>query len=133
MFKNSILKMSVVNVKVQYIKPLGFQNLKEWMEEPNNVYIGRAGIVFIKNEEGVQERFPKVSSVFANPFKIDKKLDKSKARNEVIQKYKIYITERLEKEPELVKQLKSLKGKNLGCWCHPEPCHGDVLLELIDK
>jgi len=124
--------MSVVNVKVGHIRP-EYDNLKEWMEEPNNVYIGRAGIVFIKNEEGVQERFPKVSSVFANPFKIDKKLDKSKARNEVIQKYKIYITERLEKEPELVKQLKSLKGKNLGCWCHPEPCHGDVLLELIDK
>ena len=25
-----------------------------------------------------------------------------------------------------------MKGKNLGCWCNPEPCHGDVLLELID-
>lgn len=26
-----------------------------------------------------------------------------------------------------------MKGKNLGCWCHPEPCHEDILLELIEK
>jgi len=26
-----------------------------------------------------------------------------------------------------------MKGKNIGCWCFPEPCHGDVLLELIDN
>jgi len=26
-----------------------------------------------------------------------------------------------------------MKGKNLGCWCFPEPCHGNVLLELIDE
>jgi transposase-like protein len=25
-----------------------------------------------------------------------------------------------------------IKGKVLGCWCHPEPCHGDVLAEKAD-
>ena len=24
-----------------------------------------------------------------------------------------------------------LKGKKLGCWCKPECCHGDVLVELL--
>ncbi len=24
-----------------------------------------------------------------------------------------------------------MKGKNLGCWCAPEPCHGNILLELL--
>ena len=31
-----------------------------------------------------------------------------------------------------MKQLISMKGKRLGCWCYPDACHGDVLLELID-
>lgn len=25
-----------------------------------------------------------------------------------------------------------LEGKNLGCWCKPEACHGDILVELIE-
>jgi hypothetical protein len=32
-----------------------------------------------------------------------------------------------------LKQLRELKGKELGCWCKPNKCHGDILLELIDK
>lgn len=33
----------------------------------------------------------------------------------------------------LLNDLDELKGKILGCWCKPEKCHGDILLELIDK
>jgi hypothetical protein len=33
--------------------------------------------------------------------------------------------------PELMESLDELDGKVLGCFCKPEPCHGDVLLELI--
>lgn len=29
--------------------------------------------------------------------------------------------------------LKSLQGKILGCWCKPQSCHGDVLVEMIDE
>jgi hypothetical protein len=25
-----------------------------------------------------------------------------------------------------------LRGKILGCWCAPKPCHGDVLLEVAN-
>lgn len=119
--------MSVINCKVQSIRPK-FQNLKEWMEDDNNVYIGRAGIVFIENSEtGIKERFPKHSSPFHNPYKIGK----DGTRNEVLDKYREYIVKKLNVEPTLVNSLMELRGKNLGCWCHPEPCHGDILLELI--
>jgi hypothetical protein len=114
----------VVNVKVQYIRKLGYNNLKEWVEDPKNVYIGRQGVVFVD-----KQRYPKTGSVFANPFKINKDGD----RYDVLEKYKVYMIDKLNKSPELVKELKKLRGKNLGCWCHPEPCHGDVLLELLDK
>jgi hypothetical protein len=31
----------------------------------------------------------------------------------------------------LLKDLDELKNKTLGCWCKPQPCHGDILLKLI--
>lgn len=110
-------------VKVKNIRPK-YANLKEWMTDPNNVYIGRAGIVFI---DGV--RFPKRDSVWANPFKISNECD----RDLVIQKYHAYIQAKLELDTNLVAELLVLKGKTLGCWCSPDACHGDVLVELINE
>lgn len=34
--------------------------------------------------------------------------------------------------PELVAALPELKGKVLGCWCAPNPCHGDILAVLAE-
>ena len=116
--------MSVVNVKVEHIRPKGFKNLKEWIADPTNAYVGRAGVVFVDGK-----RFPEKASPFANPFKIGK----DGTRDEVIIKYRDYIIDRLVKSEELVKELLSMRGKNLGCWCAPEPCHGDILLELIEE
>ena len=115
--------MSIVNCKVQYIRPT-YDNLKEWMDNENNIYIGRKGVVFID-----KNRFPKNSSNFANPYKIGK----DGTREEVLFKYKNYILNKLENNKDLVSELLLLKGKNLGCWCYPEICHGNILLELIDK
>lgn len=50
--------MSVVNCKVVNIRPQ-YQNLKEWMNDSDNVYVGRGGIVFIDGE-----RFPKKTHLF---------------------------------------------------------------------
>jgi len=115
--------MSVVNCKVKNIRPK-YNNLKEWIDDTNNVYIGRQGVVFIDGK-----RFPPYSSNFANPCKIGK----DGTREEVLIKYKNYITERLENDKSLMAELVSLKGKNLGCWCNPEMCHGNILLELINE
>lgn len=35
-------------------------------------------------------------------------------------------------QPALMARLHELKGKRLGCWCAPLPCHGDVLAALAD-
>eukprot|EP00128_Syssomonas_multiformis_P006581 Colp12_sorted_trinity150504_noHs@34497 len=116
-------KTTVVNVKVAHIRPT-YSNLKEWMEKPEHAYIGRAGIVFVEGK-----RFPPHASVFANPFKIGK----DGTRKGVMIKYEKYIRDRLRTDPGLKEQLKALRGKKLGCWCHPEPCHGDVLVKLIEE
>ncbi len=50
-------------------------------------------------------------------------------REEAITKYKDYILSK----PELLNDLDELEGKVLGCWCKPQSCHGDILLELLSK
>jgi hypothetical protein len=35
--------------------------------------------------------------------------------------------------PFLINSLHELKGKQLGCWCKPNKCHGDVLLKLYNE
>lgn len=110
------------NVKVEYIRP-NYQNLKEWMDDPNNVYIGRKGVVFIDGE-----RFPKNDSIWCNPYKITKE----NTREQVLILYETYIRNKIKLE-NLEKKLLELKGKNLGCWCKPESCHGDILVKLIDE
>jgi hypothetical protein len=33
----------------------------------------------------------------------------------------------------LINQIHELKDKILGCWCKPDPCHGDFLVELANS
>ena len=37
------------------------------------------------------------------------------------------------KSPQLMSSLHELEGKQLGCWCKPGPCHGDVLVSLYKE
>ncbi len=62
-------------------------------------------------------------SKWGNPFTIGK----DGTREQVIEKYREYILSR----PDLLACLPELEGKVLGCWCSPNICHGDVLVELI--
>ncbi len=63
-------------------------------------------------------------SKWGNPFKIGRDGD----RAQVIAKYREWLSH----QPQLLAQLPELRGKRLGCWCKPLPCHGDVLAELAD-
>jgi hypothetical protein len=81
-------------------------------DEECDVYIGRAW-------KGRPE------SKWHNPHRIGPDGD----RSTVIGKYKV----RVLNSPELMAALPELKDKVLGCWCNPLPCHGDVLVELVNK
>lgn len=63
-------------------------------------------------------------SKWGNPYVIGK----DGTRSEVIEKFRNW----LNTQPELLDSIKELKGKRLGCWCYPKPCHGNVLAELAD-
>jgi hypothetical protein len=75
-------------------------------KSPFDVYIGRG-------------------SKWGNPFKIGK----DGTRERVIELYRAYIRE----QRGLLADLGEIRGKVLGCWCSPLPCHGDVLAELCDR
>lgn len=78
--------------------------------EPHDVYIGRP-------------------SKWGNPFKIgydDRGIYWT--REVVVSLYESWIHD----QPDLMAALPELKGKRLGCWCSPLPCHGDVLARLAD-
>src|SRR5215475_10989274 len=61
---------------------------------------------------------------WGNPFKIGR----DGSRDEVIALYRAWIV----LQPQLLAALHELRGKDLVCWCAPEPCHGDVLIELAN-
>lgn len=51
-------------------------------------------------------------------------------RMEVIRKYREYVFS----NPDLMETARiELKGKDLLCFCAPVACHGDVLLEVVNK
>ena len=61
-------------------------------------------------------------SIWHNPYKTG-------TLEERISKYREHIIN----NPVLMARLPELRGKVLGCWCKPGPCHGDILIELLDK
>ena len=72
-------------------------------------------------------------SPWGNPFSEKKETlarYRTATREEAIQKYE----EWLMAQPDVVELVKTeLKGKVLGCWCHPKSCHGDVLARVANE
>ena len=74
--------------------------------QPYDVYIGRP-------------------SPWGNPYRIGV----HGTRAQCIEAYR----DELLRDPKRLARVRAeLRGKTLGCWCAPEPCHGDVLLEVAN-
>ena len=85
--------------------------------EPNHEYIGRP-------------------SPLGNPFP----LPKGVAKGSTLPKYREWLMKKIEmKDKQVIDELNRLyliakKGDlNLGCWCAPQVCHGDVIKELLES
>ena len=65
-------------------------------------------------------------SRWGNPFVIGR----DGTREEALAKFRSYAVERMASEP---RWLEPLAGKDLTCWCAPQACHGDVLMELANQ
>lgn len=85
-------------------------------KEPFDVYIGRG-------------------SKWGNPYS---HLDNTKAEHrvatveEAIDGYRMQLMHQIATLQITTQDLLELEGKTLGCFCKPKPCHGDVIVELIE-
>jgi hypothetical protein len=93
--------MSIVNVRVKNIRP-EYNNFKEWCEGDDNVYVDRGRIVFID-----KQRYSKQDSIWHSPYTIGT----HGTRDEVLLKYKDYITNKLINDNNMKNELQKLKGK----------------------
>ena len=65
-------------------------------------------------------------SPWGNPFVIGR----DGTRDQVIEAYRAQLLS----QPERVTQAKQeLRGKDLVCWCSPQACHADVLMEVANS
>lgn len=80
-----------------------------WKKEPYNVYIGRP-------------------SKWGNPFIVG---TRGMSHADAVSAYRNWINSSLNITLREAAK-KELRGKILGCWCAPKPCHGDVLLEIAN-
>lgn len=61
-------------------------------------------------------------SDWGNPFVMGRDGD----RAQVIAKHERWLAD----QHHLLRRLDELRERDLVCWCHPLPCHGDLLLRL---
>lgn len=60
-------------------------------------------------------------------------------REEAIENYRKWLSGEdfenvlIEQRKWILKNLPCLKDKILGCWCAPKSCHGEILLDLLNK
>lgn len=104
----------VINVKKESLQAHGYKDFQDWAKQPNHVYIGRDMSIYVSGATG---------SKWQNPFHI-----KKYGHEQCLVMYEKYI-----RTSVLYEQLSELRGKQLGCWCHPAKCHGDVLIKLLNE
>ncbi|XP_045180311.2 uncharacterized protein LOC123539663 [Mercenaria mercenaria] len=120
--RNTKSGITVVNVHKKDLNELGYKDLLEWTKHPDHLYIGRDMTLYVPGA---------VHSKWHNPFK-SKKLGKENC----CKRFKEYVqTDKTihSNGKTLFESLEELKGKTLGCWCHPEMCHGHVLRDLVEE
>ena len=101
----------------------GYASFGEWFDKENNLYIGRNAAKYTNRDVP--------DSKWANPFRVCDWIGPSKEwiLEDILKTYENYVRT----NPFLINSLHELKGKQLGCWCKPNKCHGDVLLKLYNE
>ena len=110
-------------------------SLKKWMEDPNNLYVGRQGRIFITYSDidpntGNKRReiFHYKGSKWQNPYKVGKKTGEY-TLDQSLKLYREHVI-----KTGLVNQLRELEGKTLGCFCDQSgDCHAKTLVSMYNE
>lgn len=107
--------MSVINIKVDNLRKMGYNSLSEWLKNPDHIYIGRNMAFYVPGAN---------KSKWCNPYNVEKY-----GRENCLHMYEKYILD----NPDLLNSIEELRGKTLGCWCKPDSCHGDILIDILNR
>lgn len=106
---------TVISCKVASLRPRGYHTFEEWAAHPGHIYIGRDMSRYVAGAVG---------SKWGNPYMQGSGM----TLEERIEAYEAMIRG----TPSLMQDLRELQGATeLGCWCAPGPCHGNVLVRLL--
>ena len=101
-----------VSAKKKALSSRGINNFSEWVKRPSSLYIGRDMTRYVEGAVG---------SKWGNPF--------TPKHGDLSTRLALY-EERVRASAHLMSSLGELEDRELGCWCKPAPCHGDVLIKL---
>ncbi|HXV06301.1 MAG TPA: DUF4326 domain-containing protein [Solirubrobacterales bacterium] len=111
------------SVIARSVRPLGQDGatvpVVHCKRDPYDIYIGRG-------------RDPRSGEPgrWGNPFShrpSGQAVTRVATRAEAIERYRAWLWEQIKAGRVDLDELAALDGKTLGCWCAPEPCHGEVL------
>lgn len=106
---------TIVSVSKKTLNKRGINDFEAWNERDNTLYIGRNMNFYVKGT---------FQSKWHNPFPV-----KKYGRDKCLELFEEYI----KNNKSLYDNLDELKEKELGCWCKPELCHGDILIKLLNS
>jgi hypothetical protein len=116
------------------VRVINIRGLRTDRERAEVVYVGRrwAGV---RRGGSRHETRPVVwhAHPLANPFRLSKVADAAE-RAACLESYRTWLLARPTLDADLAALWKQTQGGRLplGCWCHPRPCHADVLAELLN-
>lgn len=87
--------------------------------EEYDVYVGRAG----QGQDGY----------FGNLYRGESLGGGMVGRKEAIRRFEHYFKIRVKQDKEYRERVLTLKGKRLGCFCAPLPCHGEVIAKWVEE
>jgi hypothetical protein len=92
-------------------------------KHPYDVYVGRAG----NGHDGY----------FGNPIIKSSEckvcLGRHLTRNETLDCFEVYFHERIKIDAEYAQRIETLRGKTLGCFCHPARCHAETYINYLNN
>ena len=91
--------------------------------EPYDTYIGRSSC--------------SPEAVFGNPYPVGKVCDRCgqlhATRESTLPCFRLYFDDRVQRDQDFRLRVLRLKGQRLGCHCKPAVCHGDIIVEYIER
>lgn len=70
---------------------------------------------------------PPTFGCFGNPFPVGEH-----GREKCIELFEEYFLKRVDEDVKFREAVLQLRGKKLGCFCKPQKCHGDIIVEWLE-